>query len=622
LLSTLQSLGYVERIEPSRRFRASLKCLELGFNAVLRTEARALIRPVLQGLVDRGVKRATLGILDAPHVVSLEEVGVPAAETARQHLRSDARGQVILAFLPAPLQRPLLGLGGSGGRVHPAIDHRYLTALLGQVRRRGHAVAAEPGDLALRTLAVPICDEDGMPLAALGLHELVPGDGAERFLDAALAAAAALQRPLAALHEALGTALPATPLRPAGAEVATRRADKDIQMYWWGSRERTRRTFKVNELYMKRNPGVAIEGNTLGWDACWPQLIAQAHEPNAPDIIQMDYRYLEEYARGGALLPLDDFAPTALETGKLDATALDAGRVDGKLYGISLGLNSTAALYNETLFAALGVAPPRGELGWVEFADLCAELTRAGGRPNFWGAQDGGGIDNALEIWLRQQGKLLFTAKGGLGFDESDIAQWFAYWEAMRRRGACVPTPVQEAEVRDVDTSVLTMGQAAIGFGHSNQLVGYQAHTRDKLRLMTYPRAGAAANSGQYFKPSQMWSISRHSRRAAEAIRIVNFYVTDLEAARVLACERGIPDSPPVRAALEGQLDGAAREAHDYIARLVGRVGQLPPLPPKGAGEVSALLHRFNAEIGFGRIGVGAAARSFCDEARAALARG
>ena len=60
------------------------------------------------------------------------------------------------------------------------------------------------------------------------------------------------------------------------------------------------------ELFAPKNPGIAVEGESAGWTDYWPRLATQAAGRNAPDVIQMDYRYIFEYARRGALLPLDD----------------------------------------------------------------------------------------------------------------------------------------------------------------------------------------------------------------------------------------------------------------------------------------------------------------------------
>ena len=51
----------------------------------------------------------------------------------------------------------------------------------------------------------------------------------------------------------------------------------------------------------------------------------------------MDYRYIFEYARRGALLPLDHSSARRSTSTDFSAAAIDSGKVDGKLYGVSLG---------------------------------------------------------------------------------------------------------------------------------------------------------------------------------------------------------------------------------------------------------------------------------------------
>src|SRR5687768_707606 len=58
-LNTLLQLGYVERIEGTRHFRLTLKCLDLGFNAIARADLRSLARPVLRALVGPEIEAAS-----------------------------------------------------------------------------------------------------------------------------------------------------------------------------------------------------------------------------------------------------------------------------------------------------------------------------------------------------------------------------------------------------------------------------------------------------------------------------------------------------------------------------------------------------------------------------------
>src|ERR1700722_9736311 len=47
LLNTLVEIGYVSRIPDTRKFRLALKVLDLGFNAIARSDLRTCARPIL-----------------------------------------------------------------------------------------------------------------------------------------------------------------------------------------------------------------------------------------------------------------------------------------------------------------------------------------------------------------------------------------------------------------------------------------------------------------------------------------------------------------------------------------------------------------------------------------------
>ena len=77
---------------------------------------------------------------------------------------------------------------------------------------------------------------------------------------------------------------------------------------------------------------------------------------------------------------MTDFSPAAV----------DSGKVDGKIYGVSLGLNSTAMVYDKALIQSLGLKEPVWNMTWSEIGDLAAEITKAAKRDGFTGMEDGG----------------------------------------------------------------------------------------------------------------------------------------------------------------------------------------------------------------------------------------
>ena len=202
----------------TRRFRLTLACLDLGFNASARSDLRALARPLLRGLVGERIEAASVGVLDGASVVYVERIqaglarlGVDVRIGSRVPVHSSAIGQAILAYMPETVQRAVLE-----GAPRERLTERTLTDLpallerLGTVRAAGFAVSDQETVMGLRVLAAPVRDADGVPVAGLSVATPSFAMTLEEFVAAAeepvCAAAAALSR---ALQAAGSVALPA-----------------------------------------------------------------------------------------------------------------------------------------------------------------------------------------------------------------------------------------------------------------------------------------------------------------------------------------------------------------------------------------------------------------------------
>jgi multiple sugar transport system substrate-binding protein len=353
-------------------------------------------------------------------------------------------------------------------------------------------------------------------------------------------------------------------LRPAFAQ-----DENHLRIMFWGGQARADRTYGVADLFAKANPGFAYDGEFLAFNDYWPKLTTQIAGGNAPDILQMDYRFIVEYAHAGTIAPLDEFLGGALDVSTFDPATVAGGSVDGKLYGVSLGANSAAMIMNTTMFEEAGVPMPDQSTTWDDYARITAEITKAGKREGLKGAQDGSGVEPALENWLRQRGKALYTADGQAAFDAADISEWFEMWNKMREAGSLVSAEDQAASWGGgPEANVMTLGKAAVAYEHSNLLLGYQALNKEPLTITNYPRVGADGKGGHYRKPSQFFSIGGTSTKKELAAKLISFYVNDLEAGKILGVERGVPESSKVREALVPTLDAQSQVAVAYVANL------------------------------------------------------
>lgn len=193
LVHTLCQLGYLAPAARPKRYRLTLKCLELGYTPLARADIKTLARPLLQELVPAVADAASLGMLDGPDVVYVERAqaaGVAGLVDRRPGSRTGAYaaalGHAVLAHLPIATQRAVLE---SSNRIR--LSERTLTDVdeimerLAAVAVRGYAVSDGENAYGLRTVAAAILDTDGSPVAGVSLTILSNRASLDDFLGIA-----------------------------------------------------------------------------------------------------------------------------------------------------------------------------------------------------------------------------------------------------------------------------------------------------------------------------------------------------------------------------------------------------------------------------------------------------
>lgn len=221
LIHTLVGLGYVRAVPDSRRFRLTLKCLELGFSALAAGDLPSHATPLLSELVPGVADAGSLGVLDRGEVIYLARVdrdlarhGVIRRPGTRIGAYATALGQAIMAWLPQQEQVAHLE---SVARVklseRTVTDLDALMARLVEVRARGYAISDGENAYGLVTVAAPVLDPRGAPCAGVSLTV-----GSSRMSSAEFTALAApqAQRLAAELSEGMRLSLGAIGVPGAG----------------------------------------------------------------------------------------------------------------------------------------------------------------------------------------------------------------------------------------------------------------------------------------------------------------------------------------------------------------------------------------------------------------------
>ena len=90
-----------------------------------------------------------------------------------------------------------------------------------------------------------------------------------------------------------------------------------------------------------------------------------------PDIVQMDYKYIQQYVNNDLLVDLTPY----IENGTIDVAdcnedVLNSGKVGDGLYAICNGINAPALLYNKTALDEAGITV-KDNMTMDEFIALC-----------------------------------------------------------------------------------------------------------------------------------------------------------------------------------------------------------------------------------------------------------
>jgi IclR family transcriptional regulator, pca regulon regulatory protein len=179
-VSTLATLGYLERDDVMHKYRLGSRVLDLGFSMLGSLGLREIAAPYLRRLTDMTGHTSNLAIRDDTDVILVDRVrGRPGRYHHLEftlHVGSripaycSATGKALLAFLPgSDLDRLLdrIDLVQHGPRT--VTDKKVLLAELEKVRRTGVATNDEELESALRSIAAPVRSRSGEVVAAVNV---------------------------------------------------------------------------------------------------------------------------------------------------------------------------------------------------------------------------------------------------------------------------------------------------------------------------------------------------------------------------------------------------------------------------------------------------------------------
>ncbi|WP_274653488.1 ABC transporter substrate-binding protein [Paenibacillus humicola] len=388
-----------------------------------------------------------------------------------------------------------------------------------------------------------------------------------------------------------------------------------LRVGWWGSQDRANRTLNAIKLFEQQNPNIKISAEFLGWDGYWEKMSTEAAAKNLPDVMQMDDAYLPDYVQRGLLEDMTPYAASgALNLQDVDDSYVAAGRIDNKLYALSLGANAVAIAYDPAMFEKAGVPELKPGYTWDEYADTARQLQQKLGK-GVYGMPLSDDIDS-FKQFLMERGAYLYNKDGtGLGYDDDKlVAEWFTYWN-KQREDKVAPPPDMTASLTALEDQLIVHRKAPFLTLHSNEVVAVTQSANRPIKLIEYP-SYPGGQKPQYLKPSQYFSVTSDSKQKDAAIKFIDFFTNDLKANEALGGERGVPIAGKVREDLKKQLDPAAKIAFDYVDYVSKNFPPLTNKDPAAASEINDTLYKsISDQVNYGQLTPEQAAKAFREQA-------
>ena len=401
--------------------------------------------------------------------------------------------------------------------------------------------------------------------------------------------------------------------------------EKKLTVTWWGNQTRNERTISTLNLYAEQNAGVTFDPQVAEWADYWNKLATASAGKALPDIIQMDYKYLDQYIKNGLLTDLTPYVEDGtLDVSNIDEGILNAGKgSDGGLYAICIGENAPALVYNKTLLDENGITV-KDNMTVDEFKALCKEVyEKTGYKSNYYYNQG----ENNLEYVLRAKDITLFE-NGKLGAASADdFNQYFGVFEDGIKEGWMLSaSSFAERNIGTIEQDPLVYGSDPANrswctFLWTNSLSAIKAAAPEGMELGITTWPSDDAKKSNYLKPGQFFCVSSDSKDPVEAAKVIDFFTNSVDANKILLAERGVPASTVVADAIAPDLDAGTQSGMTFIKNVIApNCSQINVAPPEGTSEVVNLLKQLEEQLCYGQITAQEASEQFFTQGNAFLA--
>ncbi|KAB8290990.1 ABC transporter substrate-binding protein [Bifidobacterium avesanii] len=386
-----------------------------------------------------------------------------------------------------------------------------------------------------------------------------------------------------------------------------------ITLSWWGSEKRLKLTQQAVELFEQKHPNIKVNMENSDYGGYFDKLNISIAGGTAPDVFQIGTDHIPVYGSQGSLMDLSQVSD-ALDLTQMTDAVRATGQFGGVQYAAPVSLTSLGIAVNNTVLKDLGLTLPADADSWTwdEFEAFerqiveksNGEITAAGTPLGTYG----------LQLWARQHGEELF--KDGKVSVSKKVAT--SYFEEFKKAvdEQLIGTADRWAENQNANTEISDAGtgKQAMLFTHATQLSAFSAASGTEDWSLVMVPTDTPQTKFMYNRMSMSWAVSAQSKHPKEAAELLDFMINDLDAAKILGTERGIPANPKVREVAKQNASDIEKKVMDFVDKTEKASGIAPPDTPNGVSDSDNYIMRCAQDIAFGSKTPEQAAQSYIDD--------
>ena len=360
-----------------------------------------------------------------------------------------------------------------------------------------------------------------------------------------------------------------------------------LRFSWWGGDVRHKATLDAINLYKQKNPNITVEAEYQGSDGYQQKMMTQFAGGTAPDVIQIDQPWLNDLSQKDLLMDLSnnkgiDFSQFEEKIIKSFCT------LNGKLLGLPTGSNGLTFIANKAFFQKYDI-PLDSEFTWDSFIELGKKIHEQD-KEAYLSTWDPSETIYFVEEYVRQKtGNYWINDDFTITASKDDLVEGFTKLKELYDSGTFLPLGEVQPFFCKMDQNPKWINGKIGGFTDwASKITTWKNSIKDEIVTLKAPVVKDGKANDILFRPAQLLSANNASANKEEAVRFINWFLNDKEAAATLKDVRSVPTS---KISMQTLVDANAVDK-DVVAAIKRTLSNPAPAAPfiYGDAEIGSIL--------------------------------